>query len=160
MDDIVRQFKGVSDGILRKVSGSPSTSLPRTLSPQRTETLALPWDEDINRPRLEINRSYNLDISRSISDEEVQDEEISTVSVNGWHSDNELNSKVYPPRVVKRSEDSGSIDPLVGSSSVPSDSLDDQSSVPPEVMISHSFESFKSCCITYFLKFVHDINDS
>ncbi|CAA6657765.1 unnamed protein product [Spirodela intermedia] len=155
MDDIVRQFKGVSDGILRKVSGSPSPSLTHTVSPQKAETsLALPWNDDVNKPsssdrNLESYRSSNLDMSNSMSDDEIQDEEVSTASINGWHSDNELNTKAFPPRVVKWSEESESFNSqrdqqsgkpdrlglaeyLAANSSVLSDPLEAQNSAPPE----------------------------
>ncbi|KAL5984845.1 hypothetical protein ACLOJK_038681 [Asimina triloba] len=101
MDDIVRQFKGVSGGILRKVSGSS----PHMTSPSITERhLALSWNED------EINKyspsHSNMETSHSLSDEEgvkdgAHDEVDSSTLHNGWHSDNELRSKSFPPRVAK-----------------------------------------------------------
>ncbi|XP_078430564.1 phox domain-containing protein isoform X2 [Wolffia australiana] len=156
MDDIVRQFKGVSDGILRKVSGLPSPSMSFSVSPQKMEPpLTLAWNDDEQKHSLgdrspEMNRSSNLDMSNSLSEEEVQDEEVS--SLNGWHSDNELNAKAFPPRVVKRLNESGRLDArwesrsgkleaprvpslddsLATASSVVPDPVEDQNTVPPE----------------------------
>ncbi|XP_058069240.1 uncharacterized protein LOC131218612 isoform X2 [Magnolia sinica] len=110
MDDIVRQVKGVSDGLLRKVSGS---SLPYTTSPTVAERhLALSWNEE------EIGKHSsshsNMETYHSLSDEEstkdaVHDEAASAALIHGWHSDNELTSKGFPPRVLKRFEESKSL---------------------------------------------------
>uniref|UniRef100_A0A1D1XTZ4 Sorting nexin-16 n=2 Tax=Anthurium amnicola TaxID=1678845 RepID=A0A1D1XTZ4_9ARAE len=155
MDDIVRQFKGVSDGLRRKVVGSPSSSLPHEVSPPKAErATALPLNDNIDRPsssysNLEHSYSSHLEMSHSLSDDEVQDEEASSALLNGWHSDNELNAKGFPPRVVKRTEESGNFisqrdqqsgkfvrvaldKSLATNSLVLSDLLVDQNSVPPE----------------------------
>eukprot|EP00268_Persea_americana_P040261 TRINITY_DN3993_c0_g1_i1.p1 TRINITY_DN3993_c0_g1~~TRINITY_DN3993_c0_g1_i1.p1 ORF type:complete len:836 (+),score=169.80 TRINITY_DN3993_c0_g1_i1:982-3489(+) len=106
MDDIVRQFKGVSDGLLRKVSG-PS-SLPHAASSLIAERhMTLSWnEEETSRP----SPSYS-NVETSDNEEEgikhgTQEEVESTALINGWHSDNELNSKCFPPRVIKRSDES------------------------------------------------------
>ncbi|XP_077233157.1 phox domain-containing protein isoform X2 [Tasmannia lanceolata] len=107
MDDIVRQFKGVSDGLLRKVSGS--SSLPYTGSPLMTERImGLSWNEEETSKQ---GSSYsNMGTSQSLSDNEegvkdaAHDDVGATAQMNGWHSDNELNSKGFPPRVVKSFE--------------------------------------------------------
>nr|XP_009379828.1 PREDICTED: uncharacterized protein LOC103968372 isoform X1 [Musa acuminata subsp. malaccensis] len=97
MDDIVRQFKGVSDGLMRKVVGtSPSyvTSLPVA-----DKDLSLSWNqEEISK---QIPRFSSMETSHSFSEDEEHDDDQSTSVNNGWHSDNELNSKSFPPRVVK-----------------------------------------------------------
>ncbi|CAL9198898.1 uncharacterized protein LOC103968372 [Musa acuminata AAA Group] len=97
MDDIVRQFKGVSDGLMRKVVGtSPSyvTSLPVA-----DKGLSLSWNqEEISK---QIPRFSSMETSHSFSEDEEHDDDQSTSVNNGWHSDNELNSKSFPPRVVK-----------------------------------------------------------
>ncbi|KAF5187985.1 phox domain-containing protein [Thalictrum thalictroides] len=108
MDDILRQVKGVSDGLMRKVVGSSSLPCPPpTLTSNRNTT----WYGD------EINlrsSSYNdMETPHSLSDNEEHDldgsqdteEIVSGLQVSGWHSDNELNLKGVPPRVIKRDED-------------------------------------------------------
>lgn len=106
MDDIVRQFKGVSDGLLRKVSGS--SSLPYAASPSIPERhMTLSWnEEESSRP----SPSYSI-LETSDNEEEgmkhgTHEEVESAAMINGWHSDNELNSKCFPPRVIKRSKES------------------------------------------------------
>ncbi|KAF8410591.1 hypothetical protein HHK36_003123 [Tetracentron sinense] len=152
VDDIVRQFKGVSDGLMRKVVGSSSSAYEASpLFPGRH----LSWNGD------EINNlgssQYSIETSNSFSDnEDGKDgspgrEEIgSSAQVNGWHSDNELNSKDFPPRVVKRVENSRGLDSKrnpnlevkperigaggypAASSLVTSDLLEDPVGMPPE----------------------------
>ncbi|PSS29374.1 Sorting nexin-16 like [Actinidia chinensis var. chinensis] len=99
VDDILRQFKGK-----RKVVASSS---PLHESSPAISTTNLSWNAD------EINKHLNSEESaKSFSDNEEGDkdgiyghEEVGpTVQANGWHSDNELDSKGFPPRVVKRGE--------------------------------------------------------
>ncbi|KAL3538916.1 hypothetical protein ACH5RR_002282 [Cinchona calisaya] len=112
VDDIVRQFKGVSDGLMKKVVGSPSSSLDLASSvPSRD----LSWNSD-DMAKLPLIQSAS-DSVNSFSDNEkvdkdgpVQEEAESSEQANGWHSDNELNSKGFPPRVVKRDDDFGNLD--------------------------------------------------
>ncbi|KAJ6852881.1 uncharacterized protein M6B38_252795 [Iris pallida] len=143
MDDIVRQFKGVSGGLLRKVSNPSPTHL--NSSSVAEKTLALTWNED------ESNRQSpshsNMETACSMSDDEVHDEELTS----GWHSDNELNAKGFPRRVVKQIDESRSLDSqrshrpdqydrtgldkfLTAKSSVPSDLFEDPPGMPPEWM--------------------------
>ncbi|KAI8015385.1 Sorting nexin-16 [Camellia lanceoleosa] len=107
MDDIMRQFKGVSGGLMRKVVGS--SSLPY-------EEGSLSWNADEISNHLSWQNT--TESAKSLSDNEDGDkdgtrghEEVgSSVQASGWHSDNELNSKGFPPRVVKRSERFRSLD--------------------------------------------------
>ncbi|KAL1833732.1 hypothetical protein ACET3Z_003383 [Daucus carota] len=106
MDDIVRQFKGVSDGLIRKVA-SP-TSVPEPASSAYGRNLSLKEDE-INKLNL---RRDTADSINSFSDEEGDKstnlhgkDSGYDIQTNGWHSDNELNSKEFPPRVVTRSDE-------------------------------------------------------
>ncbi|KAK4740092.1 hypothetical protein R3W88_003789 [Solanum pinnatisectum] len=109
VDDIVRQFKGVSDGLMRKVVGSPSSSSyePTTSTSDRN----LSWNvEEIHKLAL---TQCNSESVNSFSDNDDGDkdgshghEEVGPSSEdNGWHSDNELNSKGFTPRVVKHDEE-------------------------------------------------------
>ncbi|XP_076954833.1 uncharacterized protein LOC143629448 [Bidens hawaiensis] len=94
VDDIVRQFKGVSDGLMRKVVGPTFTYEPVSSAASRSLT----WKPDElsnSLPRQATSESAN-----SLSDNEIG----SSSKANGWHSDNELNSKGFPPRVVKHDE--------------------------------------------------------
>ncbi|OAY79943.1 hypothetical protein ACMD2_23123, partial [Ananas comosus] len=102
MDDIVRQFKGVSDGLKRKVVNS-SPSYYVASSPLGEKSMALSWNgEDTNKH----NRVFsNVKTSHSLSDDESHYEGKPLAVNDGWHSDNELNSKEFPPRVVKRIEE-------------------------------------------------------
>ncbi|CAK9150820.1 unnamed protein product [Ilex paraguariensis] len=150
MDDIVRQFKGVSDGLMRKVVGPSSSYEPAFSVPGQN----LSWNsDDINKLVL---RRTTTESANSFSDNDNGDkdgshghEDIgSSAQATGWHSDNELNLKGFPPRVIKReftSLDSGkkhgsgvqSISVNVGGYPVanfPSrfDQLEDPMGVPPE----------------------------
>ncbi|KAJ8530122.1 hypothetical protein K7X08_036957 [Anisodus acutangulus] len=109
VDDIVRQFKGVSDGLMRKVVGSPSSSSYEPIT--STSDRNLSWNvEEMNKLALTQSTSESVN-SFSDNDDGDKDgshgqEEIGPSSeANGWHSDNELNSKGFPPRVVKRDEE-------------------------------------------------------
>ncbi|ESQ50949.1 hypothetical protein EUTSA_v10022527mg [Eutrema salsugineum] len=103
MDDIVRQFKGVSGGLMRKVVGSPLEE--NDLAPSRH----LSWSvHDINT---HLSKEVATESTHSsISDtedieklgESIQGEGGLVSEANGWHSDNELDSKYFPPRVVRR----------------------------------------------------------
>lgn len=105
VDDIVRQFKGVSDGLIRKVSGPLSTFEASSSTASRNLPLNA---DDINR---HVSSHYSVGTENSYSDNEEGDkdenhghEEVNS-STNGWHSDNELNSKSFPPRVIKCGEE-------------------------------------------------------
>ncbi|KAK1417472.1 hypothetical protein QVD17_26599 [Tagetes erecta] len=94
VDDIVRQFKGVSDGLMRKVVGPTFTYEPVSSTASRSLT----WKPD------ELSNSFTRQAT-SESANSLSDNEMGSGSkANGWHSDNELNSKGFPPRVVKHDE--------------------------------------------------------
>lgn len=143
VDDIVRQFKGVSDGLMRKVVGSsPLSSESASLVSGRN----LDWKTDEIHKLLRQNTSES---ANSNTDNEEGDKDGVTGykeigSSSGWHSDNELNSKGFPPRVVKREKDGSRIrfrslslgrDPVVVNPPVTSDHLEDPIGVPPEVLL-------------------------
>ncbi|GMY05922.1 sorting nexin-16 [Fagus crenata] len=105
VDDIVRQFKGVSDGLMRKVVGP--TVIYEASSSTAIRNLSLNADEIYRHG----SSSYSVGTANSFSDNEEGDknenhghEEVNS-STNGWHSDNELNSKSFPPRVIKHNEE-------------------------------------------------------
>lgn len=99
----MRQFKGVSDGLIRKVVGSPLEENDH--APARH----LSWS--VNEISTQLSReSATESMHSSISDTEDIDKLGENTQVegrfdseaNGWHSDNELESKYFPPRVVRR----------------------------------------------------------
>ncbi|KAI7726547.1 hypothetical protein M8C21_032098, partial [Ambrosia artemisiifolia] len=97
VDDIVRQFKGVSDGLMRKVVG-PTFSFEPVVSSAATRSLT--WKPDELSNSISFPRPTTSESANSLSDSEMG----SSSKANGWHSDNELNSKGFPPRVVKHDE--------------------------------------------------------
>lgn len=160
MDDIVRQFKGVSDGLMRKVA-SPSSSVSEPASSVYGRNLSLKEDE-INKLNIRQHAAHSVN---SFSDNEEGDKSTnpygeetgSSGQTSGWHSDNELNSKEFPPRVVKRSDEFRSVGsdekdfPTAQSESfsprasrgvkfsLTSEQLDDPIGVPPEVLCIQTF---------------------
>ncbi|KAJ9152921.1 hypothetical protein P3X46_026428 [Hevea brasiliensis] len=107
VDDIVRQFKGVSDGLMRKVVGSPSL-LDEPNSSICSSTLSWHADESnktVSRQDTSETLNSFSDNEESSIQESQKQEGGSGEPANGWHSDNELNSKGFPPRVIKRDED-------------------------------------------------------
>ncbi|KAF5751138.1 Phox-associated domain Phox-like Sorting nexin C-terminal putative isoform 1 [Tripterygium wilfordii] len=102
VDDIVRQFKGVSDGLVRKVAGASPLS-EEASSSISSRHVSLNSDE-MNKSILRQNMSETANTS---SDNEADDKEVrSSPQGSGWHSDNELISKSFPPRVVNHGEES------------------------------------------------------
>ncbi|GAB2267281.1 hypothetical protein Dimus_002267 [Dionaea muscipula] len=153
VDDIVRQFKGVSDGFMRKVAGSSSSYEGSSSMPYRN----LSWKaDDLNRDGY-INSA--IETANSFSDNEDGEKDGShsprevgsSAQPSGWHSDNELNNIDFPPRVVNRREVHKSSDSDMkhvsefksewneasgAAASLPifSDHMDDPVRVPPEWM--------------------------
>ena len=151
MDDIVRQFKGVSDGFMRKVVGSTSPSEEACLSSNYDRKFSFN-SADL---RKQVSAQYNLEIASNISDEESErTESQNREKVSGWHSDNELNSKSFPPRVIKRSEESKELvvdkkndtelrsGASQGGCSQISYHMEDPEGMPPEVMLLHTTYCF------------------
>ncbi|KAL6494750.1 hypothetical protein OROGR_031550 [Orobanche gracilis] len=112
VDDIVRQFKGVSDGFMWKVGVSPSSSFEQTSSVTNTH---LSWNaDDINKLAM---RQTNSESVNSFSDNDDADKDVihgeqldAVTQASGWCSEYESNSKGFPQRVVKRDEDVNNLD--------------------------------------------------
>uniref|UniRef100_A0A1J3J137 Sorting nexin-13 n=1 Tax=Noccaea caerulescens TaxID=107243 RepID=A0A1J3J137_NOCCA len=103
MDDIVRQFKGVSDGLMRKVVGSPleeSDNAPARHMSWSVHDINTQLTKGIATESMNSSISDNEDIDKL--GESTQGEGRLDSEANGWHSDNELDSKYFPPRVVRR----------------------------------------------------------
>ncbi|CAI9104405.1 OLC1v1003067C1 [Oldenlandia corymbosa var. corymbosa] len=154
MDDIVRQFKGVSDGFMKKVVGSPSSLFDPALAAS-VPGRHVSWNAD-DMNKLALTQSASESVNSFSDNDEVDkdghhtEEAESSEQANGWHSDNELNTKGFPPRVVKRDDDFGNLEvekkhgPAVfseplGQGKVPdlslilaSSNLEDPVGVPPE----------------------------
>ncbi|KAJ6716689.1 PX SERINE/THREONINE KINASE PXK [Salix koriyanagi] len=106
VDDIVRQFK---DGFMRKVVGSTS---PFDETDSSIYSKNMSWhSDDVSK---HVLRQDTLETANSFSDtEESHNQENqdhkgvgSTAQASGWHSDNELNAKDFPPRVIKWGDES------------------------------------------------------
>lgn len=143
VDDIVRQFKGVSDGFMRKVVGSTSPSEEACASSNYDRKFSFN-SVDLHK---HVSAQYNLEVANNISDEEGERiESQNHEKASGWHSDNELNSKSFPPRVIKRGEESNRLivdkkndlelrsGAIHGGLSQISYNMEDPEGMPPEVM--------------------------
>jgi len=127
--------------LVRKVGG-PSSSHYEPLESVANRNLSL------NEHDLKMHNSMDssMDTAANLSDNEEGDKDERCNRANGWHSDNELNTKSFPPRVVKQMEDTArsySDKPgapetkfgLDGAASLPVmyHPIDDPVGVPPEV---------------------------
>ncbi|KAJ0254446.1 Uncharacterized protein HA466_0109330 [Hirschfeldia incana] len=103
MDDIVRQFKGVSGGLMRKVVGSPleeSDQAPARHLSWSVQDMNTHLAKETATESMHSSISDNEDIDKL--GENTQGEGTLVSEANGWHSDNELDSKYFQPRVVRR----------------------------------------------------------
>ncbi|KAK7310377.1 hypothetical protein RJT34_07853 [Clitoria ternatea] len=113
VDDIVRQFKGVSDGLMRKVVGSSSPTYEGPSTPTGRNTSWNVDEMDKGTPR------QNAAESVLSSDNEEGEKEISighenidrVVEDNECHSDNDMSSKDYSQRVINPGNESSNFDP-------------------------------------------------
>lgn len=107
MDDILRQFKGVSDGLMSKVAGSPSSSIGQASS---ATSKTLPWNDDINklatRPSMSESTNSLSDNDEGDKDVNLGDQDVEAATqARGWYSDHESTSKGLPQKVVKQDAD-------------------------------------------------------
>lgn len=154
VDDIVRQFKGVSDGFIQKVVGSSS---PSTEGSSTSTSRNMSWNVD--EMDKSISRQNTLECVLS-SDNEEGDENIDkeVAEDNEWNSDNELSSKDYSQHLINHGSESSNLDldrkhdatveakvgkdvPATNFNLVP-DNLED---VPPEVYSQLGLLSFLLC---------------
>ncbi|TVU26776.1 hypothetical protein EJB05_29337 [Eragrostis curvula] len=87
MDDIVRQFKGVSDGLKRAVGTSPSAATSQLVD----NRMSLSWNQDETYNNNLHHR--NLESAHSLSDGDSNYEELTSSVNSGCHSDNEVNDR-------------------------------------------------------------------
>ncbi|KAK7362692.1 hypothetical protein VNO77_04812 [Canavalia gladiata] len=112
VDDIVRQFKGVSDGLMRKVVGSSSLISEGSST---STTWNLSWNADeIDKTTMQGTTESALSSDNeegeknSNFDHENIDREVSQNS--SWHSDNALISKDYSSPMNNHGEESSNLD--------------------------------------------------
>ncbi|KAK5770662.1 uncharacterized protein LOC108461126 [Gossypium arboreum] len=110
-DDIVRQFRGVSDGVMCK---AVDLSSPPSEASSSVTGRTLSWSAD--EIAKDISRQSNLETVHSASDNEEGDKDSSHgheddrsgSQGHGWHPDFELNTSL-PPRVIEHSGESGNL---------------------------------------------------
>ncbi|CAN1773153.1 Sorting nexin-16 [Linum perenne] len=153
VDDIVRQFKGASGGLMRKVVGSRSL-IGDTSSLNYSGDFTWNGDET-SKP---VSRQDTMGTENSSSDNEEghqqenfdQEDVGPSAQASGWHSYKEVGSRTFPRRVIKRDEMSKSLNlkkndgyltksdgsnrgqPLAPSSTISSTRLEDPVGMPPE----------------------------
>ncbi|KAE8707247.1 Phox-associated domain,Phox-like,Sorting nexin isoform 3 [Hibiscus syriacus] len=153
VDDIVRQFRGGSDGLMRKVVGLSS---PRSEASYPVTGRMVSWNSD--EIAKDVSRQCNLETAHSASDNEDGDkggdhgyeDDGSYSQGHDSYLDNELNSKSLTPLVVERGRESvnlvsekhnlgGKLPELVGQVGSPkfkfsatSSHMEDPVGMPPE----------------------------
>ncbi|TKV99388.1 hypothetical protein SEVIR_8G040000v4 [Setaria viridis] len=107
MDDIVRQFKGVSDGLKRAV-GTPPSSATAQFTDNR---MSLSWNhEETDNQNL---HHRNFERARSLSDGDSNYEDLTSSANSGCHSDNEVNNKGHTSNDTKHIETYSGLDTQV-----------------------------------------------
>ncbi|KAG8088982.1 hypothetical protein GUJ93_ZPchr0011g27810 [Zizania palustris] len=142
MDDIVRQFKGVSDGLKRAVGTSPSSAPSSQLADNR---MSLSWNqEEIDNSNLHHRNPAG---AHSLSDGDSNYEDPPSSVNSASHSDNELNNSGYGSNDIKLNEAYSGVDAQASqqtkkptransdSSNMSSlNSFEDPAGIPPEWM--------------------------
>ncbi|KAL6870924.1 hypothetical protein ACP4OV_014772 [Aristida adscensionis] len=140
MDDIVRQFKGVSDG-LKRVVGTPPSSATAQSADNR---MSLSWNqEEIDNQNTHHKHSES---AHSLSDADSNYEDLTSSINSGCQSDNEVNNTGHASNDIKHSETCSGFDSQVSqqiekpvraysdSSNMSSNTFEDPSGIPPEWM--------------------------
>jgi sorting nexin-13 len=141
MDDIVRQFKGVSDGLKRAVGTSPSSATAEFID----NRMFLPWNQE-ETDNHNVHHK-NLERVHSLSDGDSNYEDLTSSVNSGCHSDNEVNNKGHTSNDNKHIETYTSFDSQVSeqiqkpvraysdSSNMSSpNTFEDPTGIPPEWM--------------------------
>ncbi|CAL1372487.1 unnamed protein product [Linum trigynum] len=105
VDDIVRQFKGA--GWMRKVVGSTS-QMDDSSSPSYSRNLNWNLDETIKPAYMQdtVTENSSSDNDDSHHQEDQDQEDVGPgAQASGWHSDNEVESRTLPSRVMKRDDE-------------------------------------------------------
>ncbi|CAD6343247.1 unnamed protein product [Miscanthus lutarioriparius] len=104
MDDIVRQFKGVSDGLKRAVGTSPSSATAQFAD----NRMSLSWNQE-EKDNHNLHQR-NLESAHSLSDGDSNYEDHTSSMNSGCHSDNEVNNRGHTSNDVKHIETYSSLD--------------------------------------------------
>jgi len=148
VDDIVRQFKGVSDGLRRKVGGSPSLI---NEGPSTSTTLYLPWNAD----ELDKSTTQQSATTSVLSSDTEDGDRNSNLGHDNYDreevQDNALILKGYPSLVTDYTDESSNLaidrqrdlsEEARISNGVPTtnsiltrDNMEDPVGVPPEVCV-------------------------
>jgi sorting nexin-13 len=166
MDDIVRQFKGVSDGLKRAVGTSPTSAPSSHLAENQ---MSLSWNqEEIDNHNL---HNRNLSGAHSLSDGDSNYEDPSSSVNSASHSDNELNNSQYGSNDIKLNEAYSGFDAQASqqiekptraysdSSNMSSlNTFEDPAGIPPEVHVASMqgtsvLKFFFSVCPKFFILF-------
>ncbi|XP_021896635.1 uncharacterized protein LOC110813701 [Carica papaya] len=110
VDDIVRQFRGVSDGFMRKVVG-PSSALDEGYSPMSSGNFSCNADE-MSKYSQHISEAVNGTSDNDGVDKDGRDdheEDRAMAEANGWHSDNEVNSRDFSHQTIKNVDETENI---------------------------------------------------
>lgn len=142
MDDIVRQFKGVSDGLKRAVGTSPSSATGQFAD----DRMSLSWNQEEKDNHNLHQRSMESAHSLSDGDSNYNYEDHTSSVNSGCHSDNEVNNRGHTSNDVKHIETYTSLDTQASdqigkpvraysdSSNMSSlKTFDDPTEIPPEV---------------------------
>ncbi|KAF5448733.1 hypothetical protein F2P56_029239 [Juglans regia] len=106
VDDIVRQFKGVSDGLRPKVVvPSPSNEASSSTFVQNLSGNANVINRHVSSHNTVGTSNSSHDNYEGHEDENDGQEEVNRANANGWHSDNELNSKSFPPQTIEHAKE-------------------------------------------------------
>lgn len=140
MDDILRQFKGVSDGLLLKVAGSPSSSIGQGSSVTNKN---VSWNaDDMNklaiRPSMSESTNSFSDNDEGDKDVNLGDQDAETSSqARGWHSDQDADvgnfnsDEIHVVRSKSESISERYPESSLALTFIPQDGL---TQVPPEVL--------------------------
>jgi sorting nexin-13 len=148
MDDIVRQFRGVSDGLKRAVGTPPSSAVAQFAD----NRMSLSWNqEDTDNQNL---HHRNLERAHSLSDGDSNNEDLTSSVNSGCHSDNEVNDKGHTSNDTKHIEIYSGLDTQVSgqiqkpvraysdsSNNSSLNTFEDPTGIPPEVLLHNLFDA-------------------
>lgn len=106
VDDVVRQFKGVSDGLRPKVVvPSPPNEASSSTFVQNLSGNANVINRHVSFYNTVGTSNSSHDNYEGHKDENDGQEEVNHANANGSHSDNELNSKSFPPQTIEQAKE-------------------------------------------------------
>ena len=160
VDDIMRQFKGVSGSFIQKAVGSSSPITEgSTPAAWNWSWNAVEIDNSISK-QIAAENALNSDNEEGEKEANIDHENIDSeiAEDNGWHSENELSSKDYSQQVINHSKEPNNLDldrkndtviegrvgkdVLATNFTLTPDNLEDPVGVPPEVCVVSWFAFF------------------